>query len=292
MTGERATRVLLAVGAGLGLALAAAGLVAGRPTASDLPPGAVASVNGTRVSAEEFDQAVAALAADRRTPLTDEDKRHVLDRLLDEELLVQHGLTLDLVRRDQAVHAALVSAVIELLASEASAREPTRAALEAFYAEHRDWFAQPGRVRVQQVFVRVRADEEAAPAEARARDATRRLRAGEPFATVRAALGDTEVAPLPDGWLAPAKLRDYLGPTAAHAVLGLDPKVASDPVRSSAGFHVLEVLDREPARVPPFDEIEPQVRAEAQRRRDEDALRTRLDELRAASNVRIAPRLP
>ena len=66
----------------------------------------------------------------------------------------------------------------------------------------------------------------------------------------------------------------------------------SDPVRSGAGFHVLRVVEREAARVPPFDEIVDAVRAQRRRRADEEALRTALDSLRRRADVRVAERLP
>jgi parvulin-like peptidyl-prolyl isomerase len=142
------------------------------------------------------------------------------------------------------------------------------------------------------VLIRLREDDAAAAAEVRAREAAARLRAGEPFATVRAALGDPEIAPLPNGWLAPAKLRDYLGPTPARTVLELPVGAVSEPVRSGIGFHVLQVLEQEAPRTPPLAEIEGEVRAELRRQRSDEALRARLDDLRHAADLRVAARLP
>jgi parvulin-like peptidyl-prolyl isomerase len=284
--------MLLALGAGLGLAAAAAGLLARGSPGTALPADAIATVNGEGVRVEELVQAVAAVAADRRGPVGDNEKRRLLDRLVDEELLIQHGLALDLVRRDHAVRAALVSAVIELAMANVDEEEPTAAEVVRFYDAHHDYFTQPGRVRVRQVLVRIREDDAAAAAEARAREAAGRLRAGEAFATVRAALGDAEIAPLPEGWLPPAKLRDYLGPTPARTVLELSVGDVSEPVRSGIGFHVLQVLEREAPRTPALAEIEGEVRAELRRQQSDEALRARLDGLRDAADLRVAARLP
>src|SRR5262249_41797527 len=163
--------------------------------------------------------------------------------LIDEELLLQHGLDLGLVRRDRAVRSQVVGATVDLLAT--ASAEPTDAELRAFYEAHREYFAEPDRVRVRQVLVRV-ADGDEEAAHARATDATRRLRAGEAFATVRAALGDDEGAPVPDALLPPAKLREYVGETATRTVLEADVGATTDPVRSSMGYHVLQVLERAP----------------------------------------------
>ncbi|MGH7895757.1 MAG: peptidyl-prolyl cis-trans isomerase [Candidatus Binatia bacterium] len=289
MTPERRARVLLALGAAAGLAMAALGLVTRGRTPDALPQSAVASVNGVAVAREDYLRALGALATDRRGPIDDADKRHVLDRLIDEELLLQRGVELGLVRRDRAVRSQLVGATMELLAT--GTADPSREELVAFYEAHRDWFTEPGRLRVRQVLVRVAGGDEA-PARARADEAMRRLRAGEPFATVHAALGDEEVAPLPDALLPPTKLREYVGETATRTVLDQDVGTTSDPVRSSMGFHVLQIAERTAAVVPPFEEIEDHVRAEVRRRADETSLRASLDALRRAADVRVTDALP
>ena len=151
----RRPTILLIAGAVLGAVLAAAGLSA--PTGEGLPPDVVAMVNDAPIRTEDFARMVDAVAADRREPLTGEDRQRVLDRLIDEELLVQRGLTLDLPRVDRRVRADLTQTVIDGIASQAGDREPSEDDLRAFYDSHRDFFAGPGRLRVRQVFVRVTA---------------------------------------------------------------------------------------------------------------------------------------
>ena len=108
---------------------------------------------------------------------------------------------------------------------------------------------------------------------------------------MRDAVGDPELAPLPDVLLPPAKLLDYLGPTALRTALALEPGAVSDPVRSATGYHVLQVVEREAEWVPPREEIGDEVVAEYRRRRGERALRAYLDGLRARADVEIAPSL-
>jgi parvulin-like peptidyl-prolyl isomerase len=285
--GARA-RLLLGAGAALGLLLAALGL---RPELAErLPPGAVARVNDTLIRTEELERALAGLAADRRTPLDASERRRVLERLVDDELLFQHGLALGLARRDRLVRAQLVAATLDALAAPAGDVEPDRAAVETFYAAHREYFARAGRMRVRQVVVRADGDD-AAP-RARAEAAAARLRGGEDFASVRAALADPEPVPLPDALLTPDGLARYVGDTAATAALALPAGGVSAPVRTADGFRVLQALEREDAAIPPLDEIESTVRAEMRRRADEARLRARLATLRAAADVQLAEPAP
>ena len=284
--------VLLAIGAGAGVALAATGLVASSVTRGrGLPPGAVARVNGALVRGDDYARSLDALERDRRAGAEPADRRFVLDRLIDEELLVQRGLELGLARQDARVRRDLTAAVIDAVVTEHEDGTPSDADLEAFYRRERDFFARPGRLRVRQLWCRADTAADAPSAEARARAAAASLRAGEDFAGVRARLGDAEIAPLPDALLSPAKLLDHLGPTALRAALELEAGAVSDPVRSATGYHVLQVIEREAEWVPPRAEIADEVVAEYRRRRGERALRAYLDGLRARAEVEIAPAL-
>jgi parvulin-like peptidyl-prolyl isomerase len=288
VTPDARARLLLALGAAAGLAVAAASLVRvpGGPT---LGKDVVARVNGIPVRTDDYLRALGAVATDRRAPLTDADKRRILDRLIDEELLVQRGLALGLARRDRTLRAQLAAATIDLLAT--TTAEPTVAELRAFYDEHRGYFVAPERIRARQVLVRVAGGSETAAA-ARAEEAAQRLRRGEAFAAVRTAVGDEEVAPLPDALLPPEKLREYVGETAAAAALRAPAGGVTDPVRTSMGFHVLVVVERTDAVVRPYDEVADLVRSEWRRREDDAALRASLDALRGAADVRTTDALP
>ncbi len=288
---ERRALWLLSLGAAAGLALAAASLLSAPGAGGVLPDGVVARVNDTLIREEEYQRLLAALASDRRSPLDDEDRLHVLDRLIEEELLVQHALDLGLVRTDRRVRADLVSAVLASLNAVADAYEPSPGEVEAFYAENADYFARPGRLWVRDLFVGRQGTADA-DARARAQEATDRLRAGEPVERVREALADAPVAPLPDAPLPPAKLREYLGPTALSTALRMQPGEVSDPVSTPQGYHVLVLVERAEVETYPLPEVESIVRAEMRRREGDRALRDRLDALRAQADVLVAPAQP
>ncbi len=276
--------MLLTVGSTLGLLVAAAGLLAsGRETAGTAGRDTIARVNGVTIRADDYRRALDAVAADRRVPPDAAMRQHVLDRLIDEELLVQRGLELGLPRVDARVRRDLAAAVIDAAGATATARQPTSAELSRFYDENRGFFVRAGRVDVRQVLVPLGAPD----AETRATRAAARLRGGEDIATVRAALGADEPVPLPDGPLPPAKLADYLSPTPLRAALELPAGAVSDPVRSTDGIHVLVIVAREPDTAPPAAEIADEIRAEWERRGGERALRTQLDELRARATIEM-----
>ena len=213
----------------------------------------------------------------------------MLDRMIDEELLVERGIELGLVRQDARVRRDLTAAVIDAVVTGHDDRTPSDAELAAFYEREREFFARPGRLRVRQVWCRAATGSDEVAAETRARAAAARLRAGDDISAVRGAVGDAELAPPPDVLLPPAKLLDYLGPTALRTALELEAGAVSDPVRSATGFHVLQVVEREDAWVPAREEIADDLLAEYRRRSSERSLRVYLDRLRARAEIEVAP---
>jgi parvulin-like peptidyl-prolyl isomerase len=282
----------LASGAAAGVALAAWGLLGTDASNAALPRGVVAAVNGRLIQAEDWARLVEGIESDTREPAGPELRRRVLDRMIDEELLVQRGVELGLVESDRRVRADLTQAMIQSIVVEVEDEEPDEGELRRFYEKEAGFFTQPGRVRAAQIFLRVRAPAEDAAAAARAAEAQRRLLAGEPLERVRAELGDEEVSPLPDALLPPAKLREYVGPTALRAVMELAPGAISAPVRSGTGYHVFRLVEREEPQLPPFEQIAEHVRAEWVRRAGDRALRGYLDDLRENAQVVTVDELP
>ncbi len=287
----RRTLTLLALGAALGIGAAGAGILRSGE-ARELPRGAVARVNGTALAADTYTRLVEGYESDTREVASPEMRARILDRLIEEELLVQRGLALGLAESDRRVRADIVQAIIRSAIVEAESETPTERDLEAFYQAEREFFTTPGRVRIAQLFVHVKDAAGDAGARARAEQARAQLARGEALAAVRSALGDAEVSPVPDALLPPAKLREYVGPTVLRTALAAELGAWSAPIRSGAGYHVLAVVEREPASTPPLDEIRAQVQAEWVRRGGDRALRRYLDELREEADVQVAEELP
>lgn len=279
--------ILLLVGAAAGIALAAAGIVGGRGASGGLGPGVVARVNGEAISADEYERLLAAIASDRKQPLDADTRRRVLDRIIDEELLLQRALELGFARADRRIRGELTRAVIESVLAEAEAEEPGEQELRRLYESEPGLFGGEPRLRVRQMFWRVRNGSEESAARKKAEEARRRVTAGEPFEVVAERLAERPVAPIPDALLPPAKLRDYLGPSVTRAVLSLRPGQVSAPVRSGFGYHVVQLIERRESRPPPFEEVRDVVRAEWVRRRGEDALRAYLADLRDRARIEV-----
>jgi len=286
----RARRLLVA-GAGLGIALAAVGLVRGaRLPGAGLAPGEVARVNGVPVRAETLEQLAAGLALDRGAAPRDADRARVLERLIEEELLVQRALEVGLAESDPGVRKALVTALVDAVVAEAESEDPDEAALRRFFEERRGYFGAGARLRVERLEFRARDGASPPPAE-RAAEALRLLASGAPLAAVREH-ADPPALPLPDLLLPPASLREFVGPEALDAALAAEPGRWIGPFPHGAGAQLVRVVERREAEAPGFDAVRPRVVAEWRRRAADRALREYLDWLRGEADVVVAPDAP
>jgi parvulin-like peptidyl-prolyl isomerase len=280
--GARSGR-LLAIGAALGLAAALWGAL-GQPGLGKPRRDAIATVEGIEISRADYERALGALAADKRSPLTTADARRALDRLIDEELLVQRGLDLGLGTSDLAVRKAVVDAMVQFAAAETAGRKPDDDELRTFYAGRPELVRTAPQVRVHVVSFPSR--DQAGIEAMRAA-----LRAGKDFdAAARSAGGEAVI--VPDMLLPAQKLGDYAGPAVRDAAVALKPGEAAGPIDAGGVPTFVLSLDRREGSAPPFEAVRDAVAEEWRRRQAETALDEYLAGLRRTAKIRYAPDAP
>ncbi|MDG1311611.1 MAG: hypothetical protein P8P26_06085 [Porticoccaceae bacterium] len=84
----------------------------------------LAQVNGTAIRHRDYQRALKLFASGKRGQLNSEDRQLVLERLIQEELLVQYAISTDLPRRNQKLRTALLQSVLAGLDIEARAIAP------------------------------------------------------------------------------------------------------------------------------------------------------------------------
>ncbi len=237
--------------------------------------GAAAIVNGAPIPREALARAVLALANDSRNSMTPAREAEVLERLIEEELLVQRGVELGLAETDFAARRALVQSVLQLALAERSGAEPSAQELRRFYRDNAGFFAPDARFSASVVFLRTGASqariEGARAALARGGDAD--------------GLGDGVAMPMPRGALAQAEWVRFLGADAATAAARLSPGQVTAPIAASGGVFLVRVNGFAAAPAPPYERIAAQVRSEYDRRADEAAARAYIERLKHAARI-------
>jgi len=247
------------------------------------------------VSAED----VARLARDytRETGLapTPDDEAALVDKAIDEELLVREARARGLDRRDRSVRAWLVEQMgvlagahdadedtlyrralalgldrtdvvvrrilvqkMRLLAARTNERDPSDEALRAFYAAHRDEYAPPARVSLWHVFLASATHGQGAPDAAAALLAALRREGRAPADAIAA--GEAFSVPPHLIGAAPSQLEKLFGPAFATWVARADVRTWTGPVPSAYGAHLVWIESREPGVPPAFEDVRSRVR--------------------------------
>lgn len=241
---------------------------------------AAAVVNGAPIPREALARAVLALESDSRNEVTPARQAEVLERLIEEELLVQRGIELGLAETDFAARRALVQSVLQLALAEGAASDPSEAELRRFYRENAGFFAPAPRFAASAVFFRT------GTAEARIQTARQALQRG-----ARAAeLGDSLAIPMPRGALSQAEWARFLGAEAAAMAARLSPGEVTEAAPASGGSFLVRVDGFAAAPAPPFAAMVEQVSSEWRRRADERAARAYIERLKRGAGIeRRAP---
>jgi len=185
------------------------------------------------------------------------------------------------------VAARIVTASYLESVSQVPAGFPSETEVQAAYEQGKANFNLPAAYRVAQIYLA--APERDAAAVAKVRDEAgklaRQARAGDFAAVARANSQDKlsaerggEVDTLPLARILP-ELRD----TVAKLKVG----EVSEPVQAQAGFHVVKLLDVQPARTATLDEMKPQLRAALRQQRQQQLVQAYLAQLAPATQLSI-----
>lgn len=241
------------------------------PTA---PPDAVARVGDEAIPVTAFDAYLERNLGEEARGLASPVRSRLLDQFLEEELLLrlaeERGLTLDGGSRRLAVDRLLRSV---------EAEGPSAEAVAAYYAEHREEFRRPERVRLRQILLEDRAT---------ARQVREELVAGADFAAVarRASREPSAERGGDQGELA----RDELPPSMAEVIFALEPGEISRVVEADYGFHVFQVMERLPAEVLPLDAVADEIRRRLRADLVDESLDELVDEARSRYSVEVYER--
>jgi parvulin-like peptidyl-prolyl isomerase len=295
-TNPRSRLVLLGAGAAAGLLLAATGLVEKWSQPADaLPQSMIARVGDHLIPESRYAELLSDLETDKKTPLTEQDRQFVLDRLIDEELLILRGIELGLPQAAPGIRKAIAASVIAQVTADTQATLPDEATLRDFYRANAAFFSTTARYRLRWWSLpdagpeseqeQKRERESATPATS----AVEALRRGEEEATVLHSTGLKAQSFLPNRMLPLTKLADYLGAELALQIPRLATGKYSEPIHTGGSWHILLLEERLAGEPPPFEELRPVVEAEYLRRSGDEALRDYLAWLRQRTEVTVAP---
>lgn len=138
----------LALGMLGGLAIALADLL--WQPASTLPEDTIAQVGIYVVEKSRFEATARQIEQESRSSLTQVERQALLDRMVDEYLLLDYAKSLDLLTVNPDLRRRAVDLVLQTLREQAMAMEPTDAEIAAFVAANRGYFRTVAGVNKEQ----------------------------------------------------------------------------------------------------------------------------------------------
>lgn len=159
----------------------------------------------------------------------------------------------------------------------------TDAQLHAEYSKSMDNFRMPERIHVRHILVSTqgKTDAEKKTLKAKADDILKQLKNGADFAELAKKDSDDKGSGEKGGdldWI----VKGQMDPQFESAAFALKPKELSPVVTTTFGYHIIQVLEKEPAHIKPFDEVKDGLADELKKQDLTDKMQMLGDEIRAA----------
>ena len=236
-----------------------------------------AKIEDRLIPFERYEMQLEGLANDKRSPLTKKDKEYVLERMIEEELLIKRAIDLGMLENNPMARGTIVQQMIKNIISEGSRIEPEEKELIEFFEENIGFFTKANRLRVRQIYFSQ--DDFGDRVLKEAKNAFTRLLKSETFDQV-ALSGSNSALKVPDTLMNLSKVREYIGPSLMREAQLLKPGQFSEPKKVAGGYKIIYLVDREDAAQPEYSNIKSSVLSEFSKRRDDQSLRTYLDNLK------------
>ena len=273
-------RLILFFGILLGLFLVLYGVIV--PNDKTEESNAVVSVNGHPIYQTDWDLALQALSMNKRNEITDEDKRLVLERLIDEQLLLQRGLEIDLPQTEGMVRKSIVNSMIDKIVVEGQLFTVSENVLIDFYEDNKDFFSGHSEVHIKKIFLEYKSQSE----DEEKLDTIRQLLIdGEDFDFVEAEYGDYILPEIPNMLLPIKKLKDYVEPDLVDIILNMTPGQITSEIETENGYVFLYMLSSIRGEEKDFQSVKKEVLSEYNRRNDELSLKNYIEWLRNKSEI-------
>ncbi len=159
----------------------------------------------------------------------------------------------------------------------------TDAQLRAAYASSMDSFRTPERVKVRHILLMTqgKSDAEKKAALAKAQDLLKQIKAGADFAEL-AKKNSQDPGSAPNGGDLGFIVRGQTVAPFEKFAFSAKPNEISDLVTTEYGYHIIQVMEKEPARVKPFDEVKGAIAEQLKKQGVNDKMQASMDQARAA----------
>ena len=231
---------------------------------------AVARVGEKEISTQRFEEIIKVLDDQSNSELTLERKNMIRERLIDEELLIQRAIELDLIRNDSLIKGNIIQTMFQHIINSNEVIEPSEKQLRDYFRKEKDYFSSGKRFKLKNYSFRNLNEAETG---------SKYLKKNNFDAFLN--LTDKEnIFDVPEVFLTPQKIRDYLGPKALKELENLNKGDYSEVIQLNDIPSIIFCIDILYSKTPLFEEIYDQIKDKFIREREDILVKEYIENLR------------
>ena len=231
---------------------------------------AVARVGEKEISMQRFEEIIKVLDDQSNSELTLEKKNMIRERLIDEELLIQRAIELDLIRNDSLIKGNIIQTMFQHIINSNEVIEPSEKQLRDYFRKEKDYFSSGKRFKLKNYSFRNLNEAETG---------SKYLKKNN-FDAFLNLTNEENIFDVPEVFLTPQKIRDYLGPKALQELENLNKGDYSEVIQLNDIPSIIFCIDILYSKTPLFEEIYDQIKDKFIREREDILVKEYIENLR------------
>ena len=245
---------------------------------SSLPDNIIATVNDKIIPSDKYQTIINLIQNDKRDELTKADREMALDRIIEEELLVQYAYKNGFLEADDLLRKSIVRSVVDSIVEQALSVVPVEQDLLKFYEVNRQTFAIDDKYRVVILSSQNRSDID---------EGKVIWQSNYDLTLLRQTFKSIDRLDIPTGFISKIRLGTLIGPLLRDKVLSLQVGETSQTLKTIYGYSIVTLVDKKDRVIPEFKEISEIVLQEYKRQQREEILEELLKDLKRQSDIKI-----
>ncbi|MED6343571.1 MAG: peptidylprolyl isomerase, partial [Pseudomonadota bacterium] len=237
---------LLLLASIIGTFLAIYSIVDNNKNFSSLPNDVIAIVNDKIIPSERYRTVIQLIENDKRDDLTEADRKMALDRIIEEELLVQYAYQNGFLEADDLLRKSIVRSVVDSIVEQSVSVIPNEDELQDFYKDNLSVFTLDEQYRVVILSSQSLSDITIAKEIWQESYDIQKLEIDIP--SIRQ-LG------IPSGFISKLRLGTLIGPLLRDVVLSLSIGETSNAIETIYGFTIVTLIDKKDKIIPEYLDI-------------------------------------
>ena len=245
---------------------------------SSLPDNVAAVVNEKIIPSERYQTVIQLIKNDKRDDLTDNDRNMALERIIEEELLVQYAYQNGFLEADDLLRKSIVRSVVDSIAEQSISVIPNEKTLRDFYQDNLPLFTIDEQFRIVILSSQNGSD----------------INAGKiiwqdsyDIPLLMNEIGSIKKLEISSDFISKYRLGTLIGPLLRDVVLSLKIGETSEPLETIYGYSIVTLIDKKGRVIPDFKEINEIVLQEYKRQQRETILNDLLSDLKRQSDINI-----